>query len=37
MLTPTAGDITEREPCNGYLIYQGGIPEVEAFLKQYWK
>ncbi len=37
MLSPVAGEITEREPYNGYLIYQGGIPEVEAFLKQYLK
>jgi len=34
MLTPIAGEITEREPYNGYLIYQGGIPEVEEFLRQ---
>ncbi|HGY55553.1 MAG TPA: Glu-tRNA(Gln) amidotransferase subunit GatD [Caldithrix abyssi] len=34
MLTPIAGEITEREPYNGYLIYQGGIPEVEAFLRK---
>ncbi len=33
MLTPIAGEITEREPYNGYLIYQGGIPEVEEFLR----
>lgn len=32
MLTPIAGEITEREPSNGYLIFQGGIPEVEEFL-----
>ena len=37
MLTPIAGEITEREPHNGYLIYQGGIPEVEKFISQYWK
>jgi glutamyl-tRNA(Gln) amidotransferase subunit D len=34
MLNPIAGEITEREPYNGYLIYQGGIPEVEEFLGQ---
>jgi glutamyl-tRNA(Gln) amidotransferase subunit D len=34
MLTPICSDITKREPYNGYLIYQGGIPEVEAFLKR---
>jgi glutamyl-tRNA(Gln) amidotransferase subunit D len=33
MLKPIAGEITDREPYNGYLIYQGGIPEVEAFLR----
>jgi len=32
MLTPIAGEITEREPHNGYLILQGGIPEVEKFI-----
>ncbi|MBU1064522.1 Glu-tRNA(Gln) amidotransferase subunit GatD [bacterium] len=34
MLTPIAGEITEREPYNGYLIFQGGIPEVEDFLRE---
>jgi glutamyl-tRNA(Gln) amidotransferase subunit D len=33
MLTPICGEITEREPYNGYLIFQGGIPEVETFLR----
>jgi len=33
MLTPICGEITEREPHNGYLILQGGIPEVEEFLR----
>ncbi|MDZ7859362.1 MAG: Glu-tRNA(Gln) amidotransferase subunit GatD [Candidatus Krumholzibacteriota bacterium] len=37
MLTPVAGEITEREPHNGYLIYQGGIPEVEEFISKYRK
>lgn len=37
MLTPIAGEITEREPHNGYLIFQGGIPEVERFVSSYWK
>jgi glutamyl-tRNA(Gln) amidotransferase subunit D len=35
MYTPIAGEITEREPCNGYLIFQGGIPEVEEFISRY--
>jgi glutamyl-tRNA(Gln) amidotransferase subunit D len=37
MLTPVAGEITEREPSNGYLIFQGGIPEVEEFISKYRK
>ncbi|MBN1984392.1 MAG: Glu-tRNA(Gln) amidotransferase subunit GatD [Chitinivibrionales bacterium] len=37
MLTPVCGEITEREPYNGYLVYQGGIPEVEEFIKKYHK
>jgi glutamyl-tRNA(Gln) amidotransferase subunit D len=35
MLTPIAGEITEREPSNGYLVFQGGIPEVEDFISRY--
>jgi glutamyl-tRNA(Gln) amidotransferase subunit D len=37
MMTPIANDITEREPSNGYLILQGGIPEVEEFISKYRK
>ncbi len=37
MLTPIAGDITDREPYNGYLVYQGGIPEVEDFIRKVHK
>lgn len=37
MLKPIAGEITEREPFNGYLIFQGGIPEVEEFIKKFHK
>ena len=37
MLTPIAGEITDREPYNGYLIYQGGIPEVEEFIRKVHK
>jgi glutamyl-tRNA(Gln) amidotransferase subunit D len=37
MLTPICGDITPGEPYNGYLIYQGGIPEVEEFIKKFHK
>jgi glutamyl-tRNA(Gln) amidotransferase subunit D len=34
MLTPINGETTEREPENGYLILQGGIPEVEEFISK---
>ena len=37
MMTPIAHEITKREPYNGYLIYQGGIPEVEEFIKKVHK
>ena len=37
MLTPICGEITEREPYNGYIILQGGVPEVEAFLRKIHK
>jgi glutamyl-tRNA(Gln) amidotransferase subunit D len=37
MLTPICGETTDREPYNGYLILQGGIPEVEEFLKKIHK
>jgi len=34
MLTPINDEITSREPYNGYLVYQGGVPEVEEFVKK---
>jgi glutamyl-tRNA(Gln) amidotransferase subunit D len=37
MTTPLAGDMTEREPHDGYLVFQGGVPEIQAFLGQVWK
>ncbi len=37
MLTPINDEITKREPYNGYLIYQGGVPEVESFIKKFRK
>lgn len=37
MLTPMCDDITKREPYNGYLVYQGGLPEVEEFIKKFRK
>jgi glutamyl-tRNA(Gln) amidotransferase subunit D len=33
MLTPVNDETTEREPYNGYLVYQGAIPEVQEFLR----
>jgi glutamyl-tRNA(Gln) amidotransferase subunit D len=35
MLKPYAKEITPREPFDGYLILQGGIPEVEDFIGKY--
>ncbi len=37
MLTPMNDDITPREPYNGYLVYQGGVPEVEDFIRSFRK
>jgi glutamyl-tRNA(Gln) amidotransferase subunit D len=37
MLTPINDEITKREPYNGYLVYQGGVPEVENFIRTYRK
>ncbi|NVO11490.1 MAG: Glu-tRNA(Gln) amidotransferase subunit GatD [Bacteroidales bacterium] len=37
MLTPINDEITPREPYNGYLIYQGGVPEVESFIRRFRK
>lgn len=37
MLTPVNDEITPKEPYNGYLVYQGGVPEVEAFIKNFRK
>ena len=34
MLTPIAGEITEREPPDGYLVYQGGLPEIVDFTRR---
>jgi glutamyl-tRNA(Gln) amidotransferase subunit D len=30
-------EITDREPHNGYLILQGGLPETEEFILSHWK
>ncbi|MCK4663382.1 MAG: Glu-tRNA(Gln) amidotransferase subunit GatD [Bacteroidales bacterium] len=37
MLTPINDEITRREPYNGYLVYQGGVKEVEEFIRKVHK
>ena len=37
MTTPVAGEITEREPHDGYLVFQGGVPEIREYLCRVWK
>jgi glutamyl-tRNA(Gln) amidotransferase subunit D len=37
MRAPVNHEMLEREPHNGYLILQGGLPEVEAFTASQWK
>lgn len=37
MLTPVCGETTEREPHNGYIVLQGGVPEVEEFIRKVHK
>jgi glutamyl-tRNA(Gln) amidotransferase subunit D len=37
MTTTVAGEMTEREPHDGFLIFQGGVPEVREFLERVWK
>lgn len=37
MLAPVNEEITKREPYNGYLVYQGGVPEVENFVRRFHK
>ncbi len=37
MTTVIAGETTEREPHDGYLVLQGGVPEVQEFLEKVWR
>jgi glutamyl-tRNA(Gln) amidotransferase subunit D len=37
MTTVIAGEITEREPHDGYLVLQGGVPEVQEFIEKVWR
>ena len=32
-----AREFTEREPHDGYLVLQGGSPEVADFISSHWK
>jgi len=34
MTTSIAGEMTEREPHDGYLVFQGGVPEMKEFLSK---
>lgn len=36
MTTPIAGEMTEGEPFDGYLVLQGGIPETRALTSKIW-
>jgi len=37
MLTPVCGEITPREPHDGYLVFQGGMPEIASFMRKIHK
>ncbi len=37
MRHPISSEITAREPHNGYLIMQGGLPETEEYIATHWK
>ncbi|MCC6132580.1 MAG: Glu-tRNA(Gln) amidotransferase subunit GatD [Acidobacteria bacterium] len=37
MRTPVSHEITAREPHNGYLIMQGGLPETQEWIRGHWK
>jgi glutamyl-tRNA(Gln) amidotransferase subunit D len=36
MQTPICSDMTEREPHDGYLVFQGGVPEMKDLLGRIW-
>jgi glutamyl-tRNA(Gln) amidotransferase subunit D len=36
MTTPIAGEMTKGEPPDGYLVFQGGVPEMEKLLDKIW-
>jgi glutamyl-tRNA(Gln) amidotransferase subunit D len=36
MTTPIADEMTSGEPPDGYLVFQGGVPEMEKLLEKIW-
>ncbi len=36
MTTTIAGEMTDHEPHDGYLVFQGGVPEMKEFLSRVW-
>jgi glutamyl-tRNA(Gln) amidotransferase subunit D len=37
MTRSVVGEITEREPHDGYLVFQGGVKEIQEFLGKVWR
>jgi len=37
MRASVSHEITDREPHNGYLVMQGGLPETEEYISSHWK
>jgi glutamyl-tRNA(Gln) amidotransferase subunit D len=37
MTTAIADEMTTREPHDGYLVFQGGVPEVQGLISESWK
>jgi len=37
MRAPINHETTDREPHDGYLIMQGGLPEMDEFIASHWK
>ena len=37
MTTAIADEMTTREPHDGYLVFQGGVPEVQDLMHESWK
>ena len=37
MTTAITDEMTTREPHDGYLVYQGGVPEIQDLMNESWK